>query len=178
MRATPRRRVRDSRTRSPLRPIVLLGSVLLLWGCSEHEFHPPDNQERVEAAATMFADLRFDTLTWEGEEERMFAGNLVYATSCRRCHGTLGRGETEYARNRDLEVPSLVEPDWALADSLDGVRYRVFVGHEGGMPVFQLSGLSAAEVDAVSAYVLYQLRPDVLDPNGGPDAPGGAPPGS
>lgn len=178
MKALLRLRVGNPRTRAALRPIAVLGSLLLLWGCSEHEFHPPDSEDRVAAAAAMFADLSFDTLTWESEDERMFAGNLVYATSCRRCHGTLGLGETEYARNRGLEIPSLVEADWALADSLDGVRYRVFVGHEGGMPVFQLSGLSMAEVDAVSAYVLYQLRPDVLGPAHGMDASGGSGPGS
>lgn len=177
MRATPFHQVRSPRFRTAHRPLAVLGTVLLLWGCSEHEFHPPDSQERVAAADTVFADLSFDTLTWESEDERLFAGNLVYATTCRRCHGSLGLGDTDYARNRNLEIPSLVEPGWALADSLDGVRHRVFVGHEGGMPVFQLSGLSMAEVDAVSAYVLYQLRPDVLGQEDRAGASGGSAPG-
>lgn len=137
-------------------------ALLLLWGCGEHEFHPPDTEERIAAAAARYSQEMFDTVTWESDEDRLFAGNLVYATTCRRCHGPLGRGETEYARNRGLTVPSLVEPEWALSEFPDSVRYRIFVGHEGGMPVFQLSGLSPAEIDAVTAYVLFQLRPDVL----------------
>ena len=65
MRATPFHRVRSPHFRTALRPLAVLGTVLLLWGCSEHEFHPPDSQERVAAAETVFAELRFDTLTWE-----------------------------------------------------------------------------------------------------------------
>jgi len=140
----------------------ILALVVVLAACDDHEFHPPDEEERVEAAEVVFDPAMFDTVTWSDESERMEGGNVVYATTCRRCHGTLGRGDTEYARTRDLNVPSLVAADWPLGDSLEAVRHRIFVGHSGGMPTFALSRLSARETDAVAAYIVIQLRPEVL----------------
>jgi len=142
--------------------VPILALVTVLAGCEGHEFHPPDQVERVEAAEVVFDAAMFDTVSWTSDTERMEGGNVVFATACRRCHGTLGRGDTEYARTRDLEVPSLVAADWALADSLETVRHRVFIGHTGGMPTFSLSRLSPREIDAVAAYIVIQLRPEVL----------------
>lgn len=83
---------------------------------------------------------------------------------CRRCHGPLGRGDTEYARARGVEVPSLVEPDWPLAE-LDSVRRAIYVGHEAGMPTFGARDLDSREIDAAAAYVLLTLRPEILGPD-------------
>ena len=91
----------------------------------------------------------------------MSDGNAVYAAECRRCHGTLGSGETEYARERDLDVPSLVEAGWDLAE-LDTLRRVISIGHEIGMPVYGDGDLSPREIDGVVAYLLFDLRPEVL----------------
>jgi hypothetical protein len=74
----------------------------------------------------------------------------------------LGDGGTDYARQRNLDVPSLVEPDWEFRDDLEGTRRRVFVGHADGMPIWGVAGISPREIDAVSYYVLEVLRPEVL----------------
>jgi mono/diheme cytochrome c family protein len=139
--------------------VILLGGVT---ACKGHEFHPPDRDERVAAALAEFEILRFDTISWENDPARLQAGNEVYATTCRRCHGTVGEGQTDYARTRNLDVPSLVEAEWQWSDSLAALRRQVYTGHAAGMPTFSLSGVTPREIDAVSAYIIYQLRPDVL----------------
>ena len=81
-------------------------------------------------------------------------GNEVFASKCRNCHGTVGEGATEYARERDLDVPSLVTADWPFAESMDSVRHRIFVGHELGMPTWGVAGISPREIDGAAFYVL------------------------
>lgn len=127
----------------------------------EHEFEPPDRGQRVQAAAAEYTAALFDSVTWASQDARILEGNTIYAEDCRRCHGQLGRGDTEYARARGLEVPSLVEPGWPL-DSLAALRREIYIGHEAGMPVFGEGGLSLWQIDAVADYILTVLRPEVL----------------
>lgn len=146
-------------------PAILSLSLTLAFlgsGCGDHEFHPPDQEERIASAEVRYRPETFDTISWESREERLLAGNIVYSTSCRRCHGMLGYGETDYAQERELEVPSLVEPEWPLLDSIGALRRVIFTGHQGGMPTFYLRGLPPRDIDAVAGYILYQLRPEVL----------------
>ena len=135
------------------------------WGalaCGEHGFERPDRAEQVAAAESAYSAALFDTIAWSDELSRARAGNEVYASYCRNCHGPLGRGDTEYGRERDLDVPSLVAAAWPLADSPDAVRRTIFVGHQAGMPTWGVAGIDPREIDAVAYYVLERLRPDVL----------------
>ena len=133
----------------------------LAAGACEHEFEPPDRAARVARADSLFATQAFDSLTWAEEEQRLTEGNLVYAEECRRCHGTLGMGTTDYARERDLDVPSLVERDWPMAN-VDSLRRKIFIGHESGMPIYGDGDLTLREIDATAGYILRMLRPEVL----------------
>lgn len=149
MTATPRRWI--------LAGLVIAAST----ACGDHEFHPPSDEERTARADSMYSPALFDTIAWSADSVRLQNGNLVFADECRRCHGPLGRGNTEYARENDLDVPSIVEPVWPLAASIDTVRHQIFVGH-GEMPNWGVGRLSPREIDAAAAYILYQLRPEVL----------------
>jgi mono/diheme cytochrome c family protein len=135
-------------------------SVVLTIGCG-HDFEPPDRSQRVLTAERAYSAALFDSISWASQDARVLEGNTVYAEDCRRCHGQLGAGVTAYARERNLAVPSLVEPDWPL-EELDALRREIYVGHESGMPVFGQGGLSLWQVDAVAAYILDVLRPEVL----------------
>jgi mono/diheme cytochrome c family protein len=126
--------------------------------CKEHEFHPPDRDVQVAEAEGRFAHISFDTIQWPDTAARLQFGNEVYASHCRKCHGTMGEGGTEYAASQGKDVPSLVRPDWPY-DSIQSVRRRVFAGHAEGMPSWGVGRLTAREIDAVSFYVLHSLRP-------------------
>lgn len=131
-------------------------------GCSDHEFHPPSEEEKQALADSLYSPALFDSVTWADDSTRIAAGNLVYADECRRCHGPLGRGDTEYAESQELDVPSLVEEGWEFADDIEATRHRVFVGHAAGMPNWGVSDLSPRQIDAASFYILRQLRPEIL----------------
>jgi mono/diheme cytochrome c family protein len=142
--------------------LTLLAAVGAAVACSGHDFEPPDRAERVERADAAFSAALFDTVGWADEATQMTEGNEVYAEECRRCHGPLGRGATDYARERNLTVPSLVAPDWPYTQA-DSLRRKIFTGHASGMPVFGDGTLTPRQIDATAAYILRSLRPDVLE---------------
>lgn len=150
------------RRRPGVAGLLLLAALVGLAGCGEHEFDPPSREEQVRDAEELYSLALFDSLSWETDSVRDMEGNNVYASKCRNCHGVMGEGGTEYARQRDLDVPSLVEADWEFRDDLEETRHRVFVGHPAGLPTWGVAGITPREIDAVSHYVLELLRPEVL----------------
>jgi len=146
------------------RTLLAMGlfSVAAATGCTEHEFEPPDREAQVEAADAEFSMAVFDTVSWESDDERAFQGNVVYSTYCRNCHGSLGRADTDYAREQGLDVPSLVQEGWRFAQARDSVLHRIYVGHASGMPTWGVAGITPREMDAVTHYILEVLRPEML----------------
>lgn len=149
------------------RLLPIFGLMVFVAACKgKKEFEAPDRGERIVDAEERFRAASFDTVTWADDDARALAGNEVYAARCRNCHGPLGRGSTEYAAGRGLEVPSLVDETWSVSPQIDSVRHRVFVGHAAGMPTWGVAGITTREIDAVSFYVLERLRPEVLGGGG------------
>ncbi|HEX6560262.1 MAG TPA: cytochrome c [Longimicrobiales bacterium] len=152
-----RRALERARTRASA--ILMLAA---LAGCKGHEFHPPDKAQQIAQADSAYSRALFDSIKWPSESGRLLAGNEVYARKCDKCHGPLGAGGTDYARANNIEVPSLVEPDWPFDNDHEAVRRKIFTGHVNGMPTWGVAELSPREIDAATAYVLEQLRPDAL----------------
>lgn len=147
--------------------LVLMAA--LAAGCKGHEFEPPDREAQVQVADARFDLASFDSVTWASDSVRALEGNVVWASYCRNCHGSVGRGATDYAVGRGLEVPSLVEPSWHLAAHRDSVLHRIFVGHARGMPTWGVAGITPREMDAVTHYLLAVLRPEAgTDGSGDP----------
>jgi mono/diheme cytochrome c family protein len=140
----------------------LLVTVLVAAGCKGHEFHPPDRQERVAQADSVYATMRFDTIQWPSDSLRLAMGNEVYAAKCDKCHGPTGAGNTEYARSQGLNPKSLTRADWEFGDDREAVRRRIFTGHPEGMPTWGVgSSITPREIDAVTSYIMERLRPEV-----------------
>lgn len=150
-------------------PTLMLFAATLA-ACESHEFEPPSRAAQVAEADSMFDPAMFDTIAWNGDSVRLAAGNDLFAARCRRCHGYLGRGGPAEVRGEQIDVPSLVEPDWPHAGDLDAIRRRIFVGHPQGMPTWGVAGLSLREIDAVAYYIDALLRPEALQQS----APDGA----
>lgn len=147
---------------------ALVGAALALTGCEKKkEFEPPDRERQVALAGAEYSPALFDSLAWDGPDERATAGAGVWASHCRSCHGTLGRGDTDYAREQGLEVPSLVRADWPY-DSLDAVRRRIYTGHPAGMPTWGVAGISPREIDAVAYYLADVLRSEMAGDTAAP----------
>lgn len=138
-------------------PLLLL-LVLALAACGEHEFHPPSREEQVAEAEAQYSPMLFDSIAWDVADARFAAGNDIFASRCRKCHGPEGRAGTDYAREQELDVPSLVRDDWPYGSDIEAVRHRIYVGHPQGMPTWGVAGLTPREIDAVAYYVLTGLR--------------------
>ena len=130
--------------------------------CEKHEFRPATREERLAEADSAFAAMRFDTVAWTSETQRLQEGNEVFAASCRRCHGPVGEGDGEFAAIEGLRVPSLVRAEWRYAGAADSVRRRVFYGHYPEMRTWGIAGLTPRDIDAVAYYVVAGLRPEIL----------------
>ena len=138
--------------------------------CQQHEFEPPSQEERVERADSLYSlysPALFDTVTWANDSIRFLEGNLVYSSECRDCHGPLGEAGTDYARERNLAVPSLVEPDWEYGGDVEALRRQIFIGHPEGMPSWGVARVTPREIDAVAHYILEGLRGDGAGTPGG-----------
>ena len=146
-----------------VRPTIVaaFAMTVAVAACEKPKFEPPDRAARIEEADEVFSMALFDSIAWPSDSIRALDGNVVYSTFCRNCHGTLGRGETDYAAERGLEVVSLVAPDWRYAEARDSVLHRIFVGHVQGMPTWGVAGISPREMDAVTHYLMDVLRPEV-----------------
>ena len=137
--------------------VALLVAPLAAAACGEHEFEPPDREQQVAVGEARYAEADFDSIAWPDEAARLQAGNEVFASYCRKCHGPMGEGGTEYAASQQLAVPSLVRDDWPY-DSLGAVRLRIYAGHPEGMPTWGVGRLTLREIDAAAAYVQNGLR--------------------
>lgn len=153
------RRLRPSR--SALSAAACACAVLLSACEKKYDFEPPSREAQVEEAEGLFDPAMFDSIGWEDPEERSLIGNAIYAARCRRCHGTFGSGGTDYGRQHELDVPSLIREEWPYAD-VPSLRREIFVGHPQGMPTWGVAGLTFREIDAVAWYVQNQLRPEML----------------
>jgi mono/diheme cytochrome c family protein len=128
--------------------------------CEKHEFEPPSREAQVAQADSLFTPMLFDTIAWESDSLRTAIGNDVFAARCRRCHGYLGEGGPRVIREQEVQVPSLVEPDWEYGRDVDTLRRRIFTGHPDGMPTWGVAGLTVREIDAVAWYIRSVLRPE------------------
>lgn len=146
--------------RAAWRFVPLAAGLGALGACEQHEFEPPERAAQVEQADSLFSPALFDTVTWSSDSLRLAVGNDMFSARCRRCHGYLGEGGPAEVRGRQIQVPSLVEPEWAYANDMEAIRHRIFTGHPDGMPTWGVAGLTVREVDAVAYYIEALLRPD------------------
>jgi mono/diheme cytochrome c family protein len=145
-------------------PVLAAASALLVLAaaaCGKEEYERPSREEQVAQADSLLTAETFDTVAWASDAEKAQAGNNVFAAKCRSCHGYLGDGDTEYARQHALDVPSLVRADWPYQD-VAATRRIIFVGHPEGMPTWGVAGITPREIDAVAHYITHVLRPEVL----------------
>lgn len=150
--------------------LAAVAALSAVAACESHEFEPPDRAQRVGEAAELLTPATFDTITWASDSARAFAGNNVYAARCRDCHGYLGTGDTDYAREHNLDVPSLVRPDFPF-DDVAAMRRIIFTGHPAGMPTWGVAGITPREIDAAAFYILYLLRPEAAEARRPPTSP-------
>ena len=144
-----------------MRSIVLvLACALVLGACAGEppvQEVPPDTMTAVAQAA--YSPTMFDSIDWVSEQAAIERGSVVYNSSCTKCHGDQGRGDTGLVQRGDtVRPPSFREPDWIYAGDKEGLREQVFVGTAENMPHWGLAGLKPRDVDAVAIFILQSMR--------------------
>jgi mono/diheme cytochrome c family protein len=143
-------------------PIMVVAGLTACGGGSEEDDAALKAQAKADSLAmaeALYDVAVFDTVSWESDAARLERGALVYRSSCGKCHGSRGGGNGEVAMEFGLEVPSFESPDWAYRGDIEGLRHRIFVGHEGAMPNWGLHGLKYRDVDAVAAHIAETISP-------------------
>lgn len=153
--------------RCSLIPVVAAMAFFGVVGCQRGESEAEMQARRdsaqadsVQMAEDMYDATVFDTITWESPQARLERGAVVYRSSCAKCHGPNGGGNGDAAMQRQIEVPSFLNPNWQYAGDVEAIRHAIFVGHVGGwMPEWGLVGLKYKDVDAVAGYIAETLAP-------------------
>lgn len=152
------------------RIVSLLLVAVLTAGCSSGEEGGGQSAEdaslaqaradTMAMAAAAFDVAAFDTISWGDDQAALDRGATVFRFSCQKCHGPDGEGDGGFVMQGDtLRPPTFLAVDWQYADDMDGLREQVYVGSLEGMPHWGLEGLSYRDVDAVSRYIVTELRP-------------------
>ena len=151
--------------RSRLWSAVVVGALAAACGPSTEEIEEARQAELRSARADSVAEAEalydpaaYDTISWAVADSAIARGQIVFLYSCRRCHGASGRGDGDLALEHDLAMPDLTVDEWEYDGDLEGIRHRIFVGHESEMPNWGLHGLKPRDIDAVGRYILGRLR--------------------
>lgn len=115
------------------------------------------NTRSTSAAAVRYDSAAYDTVAWQSSYARGERGSVVYDASCAGCHGADGRGGGPLLAAEDLEVGSLVDPEWVYRGDVPAIRRQIFIGHGVGMPSWGLTALSPRDVDAVAYFLDVRL---------------------
>jgi len=138
---------------------VLVGVAACGGGGGDADQDVVQRVDSVALAAEAYDSAAFDTITWESEAKATERGGVVWAYSCQKCHGERGRGDAGFVMHGDtLEPPSFLAMDWEYASDPEGVRQAIFTGNREGMPHWGLVGLKPKDIEAVTIYILQDLR--------------------
>lgn len=141
-------------------PVLVSLAWLGAWGCGSGPEQRLSRADSVGVALLTFDETVFDTIGWTSGEEVLARGEVVFETSCAKCHGPEGRGDGGFVLNGvTLTPPSFLGADWRYANRPIRLRRQIFSGSVQGMPYWGLVGLQYRDIDAVSSYILQVLRP-------------------
>ncbi|MBI4545197.1 MAG: c-type cytochrome [Gemmatimonadetes bacterium] len=137
--------------------------LLLLAGCGADRPAAGGNAAAIDTAAIMaLAEIpaaTFDTVVWESESAAIARGADVFKWVCAPCHGPRGRGDGGYViRGDTIHPPSFLEPDWRLANDPMGLRRKIYLGNNRGMPHWGERGMQARDVVALELFIRKSLR--------------------
>jgi mono/diheme cytochrome c family protein len=119
----------------------------------------PTPEDSVAMAAAAYDPSNYDSIQWEAPADAVVRGSVVFSYSCAKCHGRQGYGDGEFVSQGDtLYPPSFHDPEWRFSGDVDGLREQIYTGTPQGMPHWGLEGLKYRDIDAVSRFILVELR--------------------
>jgi cytochrome c len=146
---------------------ISLVLVAVFVGCKGGDKAAPDTAAASSAVSSTTAIVAqaeipaatFDTVIWQSEAAAVTRGADVFKWACARCHGPKGRGNGGAVVQGDtIHPPSFLEGDWRFANDPMGLRRKIYMGNNRGMPHWGDLGLQARDVVALELYIRKSLR--------------------
>jgi mono/diheme cytochrome c family protein len=104
-------------------------------------------------ALEQYSPALFDTIQWASDSSQTNRGGVVWAFSCKKCHGQLGKGDAGMVLNGDTLRPPDFTTQWRFGSDTQALIKAIYAGNEAGMPHWGISGLKPRDISAVAAYV-------------------------
>jgi mono/diheme cytochrome c family protein len=146
--------------RCVIRPLGV-SLLVVLYGCGGGGGSQQASMTHSDSVALALSQLSaetFDTIAWASDSVALARGQLVWSTSCQKCHSADGSGDAGFVSGGQTLVPADFRSDtWTLGRDRDGLRRAVYTGTEEGMPHWGLVGLKPRDVDAVALYIQQVL---------------------
>jgi hypothetical protein len=108
-------------------------------GGSEQADTPADS---VALALEQYDPALFDTITWASDSSQINRGGIVWAFSCKKCHGQLGKGDGGQVMDGDTIRPPDFTTQWRFGTDDEGLIKAIYGGSAEGMPHWGISGLT------------------------------------
>jgi mono/diheme cytochrome c family protein len=135
-------------------PLALMLPLMLAacggGGGGEQANTPSDS---VALALEQYDPALFDTISWTSDSSEVNRGGIVWAFSCKKCHGQLGKGDGNQVIDGDTIRPPDFTTQWRFGTDDEGLMKAIYAGSAEGMPHWGLSGLKPRDIDAVATYV-------------------------
>jgi mono/diheme cytochrome c family protein len=120
--------------------------------------------DSVGIALAQYSPALFDSITWAADSAEINRGSVVWAWSCKRCHGETGAGDGNFVTQvKDstgavvpdtLMPPTFLTPGWQYATDKQALIKYIYTGSgQQPMPHWGLSGQKPRDIDAVAAYI-------------------------
>jgi mono/diheme cytochrome c family protein len=141
--------------RCVIRPLGV-ALLVVLYGCGGggSQQASATHADSVALALSQLTVETFDTIAWASDSVALARGQLVWSTSCQKCHSADGSGDAGFVAAGRTLVPADFRSDtWQLGRDGEGLRRAVYTGTEEGMPHWGLVGLKPRDVDAVALYI-------------------------
>ena len=112
----------------------------------------------VAAAENRYDPAVFDSITWASREDALARGQELWGYACAQCHGAHAEGDGGFVQDGDtLRPPSFRVEGWRYAHDREGLRHRIYVGTDRGMPHWGLRRMQPRDMDAVATYIVEEL---------------------
>lgn len=113
--------------------------------------------DSVAMALEQYSPALFDTIQWSADSAKINRGGVVWAFSCKKCHGAEGLGDANMVVGTDTLRPPNFTTQWRFGSDKEQLLKYIYSGNDKAMPHWGIEGLKPRDIDAVAGYIMQNL---------------------